>query len=259
MAVPDFLSSAFRFTTLAAVTDVNTIIAGLNTELVTNGTWTDTGGTGVGPFKSEVGVDGTFFTLTVARLSATEIQYTVNDWTGILVYNPRQVIDAGGVNVIIASGPDYVYVESGTATPTAFMCCRLRDWPETPGNVNPNFVCTTGPLTAAGGATNRYWNLWYSCPAQTRTYGANGFIINRDPYGVTTHLISPSGALIFTPFDFADDSDFYLGRVPQVVILDSGLAWGAEYTLTIDSGVTAVFQVCTFVSLSSRRIAIRKA
>ena len=137
MSVPSFLSGAFRYKSTLGVVDVATIISDLMSELVTNGTWTDLGGTGVGPFKSPVDpVDGSFMKLTLTRVDATHLQYALVDqynaafaYTGYLNIN----IDVAGNEVRYHTGPDFIAIELARATPDGWWCARLNVWPETAG------------------------------------------------------------------------------------------------------------------------------
>jgi hypothetical protein len=262
MAVPDFLNNGFRATLFAATADVADIITALNTELVTNGDWTDTGGAGTGPFKSPPNaLDGSFVTVTLARISATRLSYIVYDSNGLLVNNAtdtRQDIDAGGCAFYIFSGPDYFCVETERATAEVFLVARLNVWPDTPGMVRPSWVCTQGPRNNAGNLTSDAFHYWWYLTLTGTAYAGSGYpIVPRGIYSGTSNFITPSGAFVFAPADF-ETGDVLIGRLPQCVICYPS-AFGSVMTVPIDTGVTGDFYILRLITSSYRRLAIRVA
>ena len=270
MAVPDFLSSAFRATQYVAVTDVNTIIAALNTELVTNGVWTDTGGTGVGPFKSVPNaLDGSYIIITVARISATRISYVIKDHLGLMVNemsNPylstTQDIDSG-ITVGIYSGPNHVCVETYRATPETWYAVRLNVWPDTPGQVRTSFVSSFGPRDTNGSTLSKTIDAIWNRALADLVYGTNVMTVPHSSYLTNNlKLYSPSGAYIFVPVEIVDSaSSVFLGRYPQMLMGPTNLIQGSTYTVPIDVGVTGTFRVLYLSTMTnhSRFIAIRTA
>ena len=264
MAVPDFLSHGFRYTIYNGVTDVSTVIAALNTELVTNGAWTDTGGTGVGPFKCPVNaIDGSFITITVVRVSQGVISYQVFDHQGLAVTGGspyRQDITIGGTSVVIYSGPDYVFVESLMVTPEVWACARMNVWPETPGIVRTFFAATYGPCNSSGTTVGRGLLDWLTRHVTTTAYTTNTDCFPHVNYNNATPclMVSASGANIYAPFEFIDANLLY-GRIPQAVVCQAGLAFGTIVTLPLDTGVTGNFRVISLITALNRRLAVRVA
>jgi hypothetical protein len=271
MAVPNFLSSNFRYLSTAAVTDVNTIIADLMAELVTGPAaadkWTDVGGAGTGPFKSPVNsIDGSYITMVCTRISATRISYTTTDSFATLMQNvdTRQDIDAGGTEIRYFTGPNHCCVDSVRATPEAFHVARLDVWPETSGKIKTSWHASQGPRNASGTLTATAWTNSFCMAIGGTAYSANPtFSVPRfnTNASTTTRFVTPSGAYVFTPWEIADNTtNIVMGRLPQAVLIDSvALNHGNEVTLTLDTGVTGIFKVTGHVAANQRRVAWRKA
>lgn len=264
MAVPDFLNHGFRYLTTAGVVDVNTIIADLMSELVTNGTWTDLGGTGVGPFKSPVEADGSYFKITLARTSATRLNWLVNDQWGLLVNNQtsnNQDIDAGGSLVRYYTGPDYVIVETARATPEVMMAARLNQWPEDVSKMRPSFISSTGPRNNAGSLTANACLTIFALPLYATAYATANQIIKCGVYAsAESHLVTLSGAYMFMPAEVVPTGYHCLiGRIPNVLIVDTNIVIGTELVVPIDVGLTGTFKVLGFTAADYRRLAARIA
>lgn len=270
MAVPNFLSSAFRATSYPSLADINDVIAAINTEIATNGSWTDTGGTGVGPWQSPINpVNGSYVIFTATR-SAQNIMYF---W---VIDNQGQIMEGGATSgnayrinietaptltdVVIYSGPEYLCVVAERATQELFIFGRLDPWPESVDSVVPRFFKSPGPRTNLGALTTFGIINWRLKVVAATDYALiSTAAVTRIVTGATTGFLSPTGAQVFAPMDLSDPSTgTHLGRIPQMVLLASTTV-GNEYTLLIDAGVTAVFKVLNFAANSSRMLAIRKA
>ena len=264
MAVPDFLNHGFRYFTRAGVTDVNTIISDLMSELVTNGSFTDVGGTGVGPFKSPVGADGSYFSITLARTSATRLNWLVYDQWGLLINNQtsnNQDIDAAGTMVRYYTGPDYVIVESARATNEVFMTARLNQWPEEVAKMRPSFIASTGPRNNAGTLTNNGCLQMFALALYATSYATANQVVKCGLYASNeSHLVTISGAYMFMPAEVvATGYHCLLGRLPNVLLVDTNAVIATEFVVPIDVGVTGTFKVLGFASSDYRRLAARIA
>jgi len=272
MSVPNFLSGNFRYLSRPGVTDVNTIISDLASELAANG-WTDIGSPpGGGPFKSPVNAtDGSYFKLTLTRVSATALLLLINDMFGTAINydtsGAQQYIDAGGTEIRCFSGPDYVVVESMRATPEVFWAQRLNVWPETPGLVRPTFVVQYGPRDHSGNLGNLTWaflNLRELNGGFSNRQGGHVIVRSGNAPGSPIGLfVTTSGAYMFEPLDLVDATytsqpSYLLGRCPQCLLVDQQHLAGTEFTVPIDTGTTGVFKVSGLGASSTRKVAFRK-
>ena len=263
MAVPVFLNTAFRYLSTLAVLDVNTIIANLNTELLAlPDPWTDTGGAGTGPWKSPARVDGAFIKITAARISATRISWIVNDHNGMLVNNAtdtRQDIDVTGTDVRYFTGPFHVCVDSIRATPETWYCAIVDRTPEALAIPRPIYVSSGGPRSTGGAPANQTWNSLYLLLEGAASYAASlNYAGYRAPVITTIDRMTMTGALMFAAYEIQESNWFY-GRIPQCLLLDSGQAFGADLVVPLDTGVTGTFKVVGCTTASAGRIAFRKA
>lgn len=263
MAIPQFLSSEFRYKSTSSVTDVNTIISDLNSELTSlSDPWTDLGGTGVGPWRSPSRSDGAFIKITATRISATRIAWVVNDHNGMLVNNgtdTRQDIDTAGTTVCYYTGPFHVFVDSVRTTPECWWCAILDRYPGDLADPRPIYIASTGPRNNAGTLTGYDWqNIWLLREGSTSyTYSAY-HAITRAPYTTAISRLTVAGSYLTVPFEVAYDIYWY-GRVPQSLIVDSSLAFGTELTVPIDTGVTGTFKIVGLATSTYGRLAVRKA
>lgn len=207
MGVPAFLNSSFRYFMRSTVTDVQTIINDLYSELVTNGGWTCTqGGVGQSPtaFLSPTRADGVSFKIQLTRDSATRLSWVVTDQWGLQVNNQtntKQDIDAGGTNIHYYTGEFHVGVNSSRATPEFFGCGVLDHDPEAIDEPRATYWATTGPRQTSGTlVTNGMGTVFrYSGTA----YAAGG-VATPDPYqGGTCHQLM-TGEVLTAPLDVVD-------------------------------------------------------
>ncbi len=167
MAVPAHWNSDFRYKETLAVTDVQTIIVDLYSELVTSGGWTSSqGGQGQSPttFKSPDRADGLFFTVQCTRVSATRIGYVVKDHNGMQVNaqtSSTQDIDAGGTTVHYYTGHFHLCVNTERATPEWFACGLCDQTPEPMNVPRATYWASNGPRNNSGTWLASGWQtLW---------------------------------------------------------------------------------------------------
>ena len=268
MAVPDFLAGAlntdFRYFSRAGVTDVNTIISDLNTELIALG-WTDASGVGTGPFKTPTRADGAFIVLTLARTSAVRLSLVVTDPAGMVVTPAAGLevdIDAGGTEIRLYTGKFHVCIDSARVTPEAFYCAILDRSPEELALPRPIYVCSYGPRSNLGAITNQSWCSHYGIPVDGVAYaacnGTSSWVVERGIVAAGLNRLTVSGALMPVPFEFGKDG-WLMGRMPQALIIDGGQVYGTEITVPLDTGVTGIFKVAGFSADASGKLMFRKA
>lgn len=240
MAVPLFLAGDYRYLATTGVTDVNTIIADLQTELPANG-WTETS---AGVFQSPADDFNRYVVLTVSRLSATWIQFKVVDHAAVTIYDGSFYIDAAGTQVRYYTGPDYCFVESLRATAECGMLFKPNPDPETDTGVISYPFYAWAFRTAAGGTTTsvNYSNYFYMQAAGYSNYDAV-FSGTVQASNVNTHEgFSQTGAYVFLPAEVFKQGAYWVGRMPQTLVCGSSVVAGTQITIPIDTGVNGIFQ-----------------
>ena len=271
MSAPNYLSSYFRYKESIGVVDVNTVIADLRDELVTQpvapNKWTEPV---VGTFQSPARADGIFFSITVARVSATRISYVVKDQSGMLVNNQtttQQDIDAGGSTVHYYTGPFHVCVTTERATPEAFMCGVFDTAPDPLGKPRAMYFASKAPRDNSGSSliATEMWHVFLLRPGDT-SYSSNGsYVVSSGGQASSWYRETVAGTKIYQPSEWSDGASLtaqtFLGRIPQCVMVDYRIAFATELTIPIDGANTGVFKVAGFATDSgaNARLAFRKA
>jgi hypothetical protein len=271
MSAPHYLSSYYRHKESLAVTDVNTIIADLRDELVTQpiapNKWTEPVAL---TFQSPARADGIFLTITVARVSATRISYIVKDQSGMPVNNmttTQQDIDAGGTTVHYFTGPFHVCVTTERATPEAWMCGVLDQTPDALGNPRAMYFASTGPRSNTGTlVAGAYFNVYLLTPGATSYATTSSMITCSGGQSSSWYRETVAGTKIYQPFEVNDGNGsavaMFLGRVFQCLMVDGRIAFATDLTIPIDGANTGVFKVAGFatdLNSGSARLAFRKA
>lgn len=256
MAVPSFLNGTFGYHVLLAVTDVQTIIDALYTELVTNLGWSCTAG-GVGnpntTYKTPVGPQGEFFTVNLQRAGVsaiTTLQIIMTDSYGLVVNNETHqhlFIDAGGTDVYLymGIGMPYVVIDSERAVPETWWGCQVDRYPDS--TYLPVWLCSGGPRTAAEGLT---YDEWYYAHIRAHVFPdlvyeavpLTAWVATHGPSAGSFKNLTASGALLFWPVEYQHEETYY-GKIPNALLTDSGQAYKASLTVPIDTGVTGTFRV----------------
>ncbi len=263
MAIPVFLQGDFRFRETAGVTDVNTIISDLLSELVTNGSWTDLGGN---VYKSPADFWGRYAKLALTRNAATDLGVSITDHAGATVCAGKILIDAGGTTVRYYTGPGHCVVESARATPEHFRLFRLNPHPDPDGILLFPWVAMSYRDSAGTARTSTYatsFGYSYATGAYVNTdrhfsgtFGSNNVYMSR--------CRTMSGALFCLPYDayISGPTDYaWAGRAPHALLVNSSVLDGAEITVPVDAGVTGTFKAVggTAQTGYAIKLAMRKA
>ncbi len=271
MSAPAYLNSFFRYKESVAVVDVDTIIADLRDELVTQpaapSKWTEPVG---GTFKSPARADAISYTIQCTKISATRIAYIVKDQWGMLVNNAtdtRQDIDVAGSTVHYYTGPFHVCVVTERATPEPWMCGVLDQSPDPLGKPRPLYFASKMPRDNAGTfQTYEYWNSWILVPGATAYANNSSYLIMRSAPNSSVYRETCGGTKVYFPQEFCTvpslEPAVWLGRIFQCVMLDGRLAAAAEITLPIEGASTGVFKVVGFpnnANFGNVKLAFRKS
>lgn len=250
MAVPTFLNAPFRALKIT-IADVADIITNLRSELLALADpWTEPV---AGTFQSPTRADGVFFTVTVARISATRISYVVKDHQGLLVNNDtdtRQDIKASGTtDVYIYTSPFYVIIDSAGATAGTPECwgagiaCRE---PEPLAVPRPCYWASRGPRHASGSYAltyNGWWYTWYLSVGAIAYATDNYGILNlrSKPTNYYLDRFSMSGTLMFISMEMVAGA-YLLGRRFNMLISDGIQPDQSEWAVPLDANTVGTFR-----------------
>lgn len=257
MAVPNFLSSSFRYLLSAGVTDVNTIIANFESETVTNGNpvWTKPS---AGLYQSPVNAQGRWFDVLLTRIDATTLEMRLRNWQGTTITTRRCYIDAGGSNVRIFSGRNHFDIICERPTPEAVGGGMLDLTPEAQDS-HLDTIYGYGYRTAAGAVDGAGANWpWMANLAS----GITPTLLGQVPAtadGVRSLLKTNAGTYLWIPCVLAKYGGVVCGTAYQRLVCSVELAAGSEVDVPIDVGMTGTFIVTAIGATTYTRLAIRKA
>jgi|WetSurMetagenome_2_1015567.scaffolds.fasta_scaffold403373_2 hypothetical protein len=258
MAVPQFLAGNFHYLKRTSVTDVQSVINDLYTQLLIDG-WTCTvGGTGVSPttMQSPVRTDYALFTVVLTRNSATCLYIQMYDHNGYeLTPTPSSTnslnIDASPTAVYFFTGPTYMVVKSSFEY--SWTGCFILDTAPHPSLLAPIPFYISHIGTSA-------WFMGYQGTRRSGVISSCYGIRRCSNWNDDQKLITISGAYMFFPVDIIDESAVpttLLGRLPQTLLLDHGITAESELTVPIDVATTAgftVFEASSYGKIAFRRI-----
>lgn len=221
----------------------------------------------VGPpviFKSHVDAAGRFFKVTVERISATNLEFTVKNEAGVTVMPRRMQINGAGTTVWIFGNAYGVHVDGETATPE-FICCGLLDLSPESQTAHSNYVWGHSHRNNGDGASGSdvsYGSALKDGVAQhNNTTDGAGPVMSNDIGVGSVPLISGGGAYIFKPVDIMSRNgglQRIMGRRFHQLFCTDQLAVGNEISVPIDDAVNATFKVLGITTTSNCRIAQKK-
>lgn len=242
MAVPEFLNSSHYYTEITGVDDVQDIIDALGTILKTTNSpvWTEPVG---GTFVSPVDGDGRYFQVAVSRVDQDTLQLVVTDQYSTAICTKRIDINASGsptCAVKIYSGQYHLWIDTILATLENFRSGLLDLSPSAQTDWN-TIVYGAAHRNSSGTATSNQNNV-LSISGVADSQELVVFPITYSNYAPT---VDPVGNNVFWPVFVRNGSGSggkLGGRMYQALIGSTGIAYGAEVTVPIDSGVTAKFR-----------------
>lgn len=261
MAVPQFLSSSFRYLSRTNVVDVQTIINDVYAELIANGWSCTAGGSGLTPttMLSPARSDYARFSITMTRISATILQWQAYDHAGNLFSSTsdsarRQVISATNTTMYYCTGETFVHVMNIGGTSTVSTTCILDTAPY------PSLLAPI-PWYFSRYGTGQTFNTGYIWDRATLSYAGYGGPVRRHSNQNSDQAAKTmTGAWMSNPMDIINYTltpAVLLGRVPQMIVIDYDVTQESDLVIPIDSGVTGTFIVATGEAYG--RMAFRKA
>lgn len=258
MAVSPFLATTFRFLEVTGVTDVQTIIDNVRTELVTNLGWTEPV---ANRFKSPVDAAGQFMEVSLLRNAATELEMTVFDTVGRSFSRELQI--SGTVSVRFLTGSHHFYVENVTGAEYLWANILSLD-PEAESAHDQNVVGNGSRSTGGSLGSNNvtFVNivnsgsyilaqkvLSFYIPDESLASFDPPETLNKSRLWIPVFLMS--GAATF--------GGVVMGRCYQMLVVSSTLIVGAEVVVAIDEATTGTFKVLGIPTANSYRLAMRKS
>lgn len=243
MAVPAFLNTTHRYLSTPGVTDCNTCISDLATELGAL-SWTESA-PGSGLWQSPDDSYGRHFSILIERNAAANFHITTYDQNDLLIYARRIVLDGGGgCEVRYYTGSHHVVVEfQNSGTKQIYAGCMLMMNPED-DSINQNYVVCRGSVTTAGAAAEGInlpnWGMLVNGTPNT----AARLTVWGDGSGSAHIPTMPGGTRLYVPAYMAVTHGGVTyacaGVIPQCLMGSRGTA-GSAYTVPIDTSTTATF------------------
>lgn len=260
MAIPAYLNSSFRYLFTAAVTDVADIITAFRSETVTNGSpaWSEPS---TNLFKSPVNSVNRWFDVLLTRVDATTLEMRVRNWTFATISTKRLQIDAGGTNIRIFSGECHFLIQADRSTPEC-LGGGFWDLSSMPQDSHPDNVYVGPAHRGTDNAIHQLRNWHIYANQWTGEAGRSGGLgIYMFDTGYAYALVTPSGATMFRPVEYAKDlaPQWNWGRRYQAVLCDSRFSAGAEFDVDIGDSTIATFQVTGIGTTGYEKIAMRVA
>jgi len=251
----------------AAMTDWNTFLTNINTELVTNNGWTTPS---ANLYKSRVDAGGRWIDLLFTRVSATNLEIRMRDHLGRTVYTRRVQLAAGGTTIEYFTGWYYCVVQSLQATAELLQAYILEPSPDTELMLyNVGILGTAYRTTAdANDSQGSQVMMAFGLIDTTQVYS---FASRMAPGSSTTantglNKIMVSGSIVTEPIipdvgTVTASTCKSQGQVFQAWGVDNGRAFGTDLTIKVDTGVTATFRVLSIpvATNGTTRMAMRKA
>lgn len=251
----------------AAMTDWNTFLTNINTELVTNLSWTTPS---ANLYQSPADAGGRWIDLLFTRVSATNLECRMRDHLGRTVYTRRIQIAGGGTTVEYYVGKFYAVIQSLQATAELIQAYIFEPSPDTElelfnhgimgtayrstGDVNDSLGHQVGNLFGLLDSSQAYASL-ATRAAPGEAYTSNG----------SANMIMVSGNLLIEPLmpwtNAPGNVNKHCGQVYQCWYIDNGKAFASDHTIKVEAGVTKTFRVLSLpvVTNGLRRQAMRKA
>ena len=232
MTVAAFLNSSHRYDSIPDVDDVQDIIDALGTILKTNNSpvWTEPV---AGTFKSPVDDDGRWFSVAVARTDVDTMSFTVKDEYGTTIKTASMDINASGspaIEVKVYSGQYHLWIDFMRATPKNFRSGIL--------DLSPQIQTAWSSVVYCG--IDQGMDI---LSTSERMDDEQSVCVPIAGYNSTMD-VDMAGNVMYWPAFIrrALTNDVYKGRMYQVLIGPSTIAYGTEVTVPIDTGVTAKFR-----------------
>jgi hypothetical protein len=236
--IPQFLDLDFRATeyTGDATDPATTLINAVRTELAAMG-WTEpVANTMVSPART----DDLRLSIALSKISNTRVAYVVKDKYGRLINNNtdcRQDIGAGN-HFTVYCGSYYLYV-CVTGGYFWHACCLHRE-PDTLAKPFPVYLvsrCIANDGSTSYSAWYLAWGAWNGAGTTAINIIAN---IAHSYNGVD--FFTPHMTMCFRPAEWTE-STWYLGRMPNLLVIDASQAGGTEFTVPLDETHIGTFRV----------------
>jgi len=260
---PDFLNDntyPYNYLQSVGVTDVNTIISDLRTQLTgVTLAWTEPS---TALFKSPPDTAGKFIDILCTRIAATNIEFRVRDYRGATLITRRiQIDNPGSVNYFCSVRG--VTVESLRGTPEIFQAQLLDPTPDLVADVDNRAVANAYRANndgVDGNGSNS--SQWFAFDAGAS--GPNQRAVNWGQDSSSTAVDFFSGN---TDFIFRDELisinqsgiNAWTGRPWHRLACSASLPFATDKTVPLGDGTTGVFRVIGLLTVNTMRVCCRKS
>jgi len=250
----------FGFRQDLTMTDYNTFLTNISTELVTNRGWTNPSSN---LYQCPADSGGRWIDILFTRITATDLECRVRDQLGRTLCTRRIQIAVAGTNVNYYTGKFYCIIESLQTTSEIFQAMITEPSPDGESDMAFCSALGTGYRTTAdvvdgiGDQPGEYFG-WEDTAAANR----QRLQTSVDTGNVAIPFILVSGNLMYEPVvvdNLVAGVARWIGQLYQSVICDSSIAFQADKTVMIDDAVSATFRVIGLATINTNRMMVRKA
>ncbi len=261
MAIPEFLSSSFRYLFDDNITDVDTIISDFRSETVTNGdpAWTEPT---TRLFKSPVNSVNRWFDVLLTKIDATTLEMRIRNWTYATMTTKRMLIDSTGTHVRFYTGDKHFFIEAERSAPE-ILAGGFFDCSPSAQDCH-NDTVYAGPCQRDIAGVNHIMRQWHFYANQsTGESGRAGGLCSAYVYDAgAVQAIMADGSLIFRPVEYYKDlsPQWCWGRRYQAIAVDYRLQPGSEFDVDIGDNTIGTFKVSGgYIGAAINRVALRIA
>ncbi len=268
MSIPAFLdqvANPYKYIESQGMVDVADIITMLRLKLVTQLGWSEPS---TALFKTPVDAAGRFMDILVTRISAAVVEFRLRDAAAHTIFTRRISINTtSGSAVRFYASSLHCIVESllGSVIATEVFVSYLLD--VAPLALADISIYVGGNAHLSGTSTND--NVFTNCG--TFFMWDNGAAANlgrlrrRDASinnGIVHFMYSQTMRYRF--YDAHMEASFganvrWAGRVPHMLVCDSGIGYGTRRRPTIDTNTRATYQVLAITQINNTRMMVRCA
>lgn len=264
MAIPEFLSSSYRYFYRTNVSDVSTIISDFESEVLANSpVWTKLG---TGFYKSPVDSHGRWFDVTLTRITQYKLEMVLRDNNGNTICTRRiNAPSANNWDVRIYTGSHHFVIDvlNISTAPEALYGGILDLSPESQ-TAHTKYIYGNGYRNTSDIAST--YDILYAAMIDNTTptialrsvsYGT-GSTAGGGAITITGYHLSRPREMFVTPTGGGNMR--YAGRCYQTLLVPDDQIPGSIVTLPIDSSETGEFCVIGGIATSANaryRVAVR--
>lgn len=261
MALPTIFNEAFRYAT-GTCTNSTAICTLLESELVTNGSWTKNTTL---TYSSPADAAGRFVQIVCTTPAATKLDIAFTDMFGISIASREIQLDASQ-EVRIYSGAHHCAIDAiRAATPESIGVVLTDPSPDTIYQSVNNYVYAWGHRNTSGTAGAASNTFEFFCRTMVGSTIDSGYQVLSYNFSNATggEFKNINGDYICIPVEVSTGDSTNDGRCAgmlyQCILTDDTPNIGDELVISMDGSTTGTFKICAKTAIGNRRIAWRKA